>query len=77
MNSVAVVISLAVMVTIASGLGYKSYDSYSSYPKGGGNVWNSWGSRGGRNFNTGGWDLINHGGSKFINYKIFVHDFFM
>jgi hypothetical protein len=45
MNTVAVAIALAVMVTVASGLGYNSYNNYNSYPS-------SLGIRGGRNQNA-------------------------
>jgi hypothetical protein len=58
MNSVAVVIALALLVTVASGLGY---NSYSRYPSIKGNSWNTWASRGGRLFDNGGWDLGHHG----------------
>ena len=59
MNTVAVVIALALLVTIASGLGYNSYNRYPSI---GGNSRNTWGSRGGSLFDNGGWDLGHHGG---------------
>ena len=59
MNTVVVVISLALLVTVASGLGYNSYNRYPSVR---GNSWNTWGSRGGRLFDNDGWDLGHHGG---------------
>ena len=59
MNTVAVVIALALLVTVASGLGYNSYNRYPSIR---GNSWNTYGSRGGRLFDNGGWDLGHHGG---------------
>ena len=59
MNTVAVVIALALLVTVASGLGYNSYNRYPSIR---GNLRNTWGSRGGRLFDNGGWDLGHHGG---------------
>ena len=59
MNTVAVVISLALLVTVASGLGYNSYNRYSSIR---GNSRNTWGSRGGSLFDNGGLDLGHHGG---------------
>ena len=59
MNTVAVVIVLALLVTVASGLGYNSYNRYSSIR---GNSWNRWGSRGGRLFDNGGRNLGHHGG---------------
>ena len=59
MNTVAVVIALALLVTVASGLGYNSYNRYPSIR---GNSWNRWGSRGGRLFDNRGRDLGHHGG---------------
>jgi hypothetical protein len=59
MNAVAVVIALALLVTVASGLGYNSYNRYPSIK---GNSLNTWGSRGGSLFDNGGWDLGHHGG---------------
>ena len=59
MNTVAVVIALALLVTVASGLGYNSYNRYSSIR---GNSWNTWESRGGSLFDNGGWNLGHHGG---------------
>jgi len=59
MNTVAVVISLALLVTVASGLGYTSYNRYTSIR---GNSLNTWGSRGGRLFDNGGWDMGHRGG---------------
>ena len=59
MNTVAVVISLALLVTVASGLGYNSYNRYPSIR---GNSWNTWGSRGGSLLDNGGWDIGHHGG---------------
>ena len=59
MNTVSVVIALALLVTIASGLGYNSNNRYPSI---GGNSWDTWGSTGGRLFDNGGWDLGHHGG---------------
>jgi len=59
MNTVAVVIVLALLVTVASGLGYNSFNRYPSIR---GNSLNTWGSRGGRLFDNGGWDLGHHGG---------------
>ena len=56
MNTVTVVISLALLVTVASGLGYNSYNRYPS-TRG-----NSWGSRGGSLFDNGGWNLGHRGG---------------
>ena len=59
MNTVAVVIALALLVAVASGLGYNSNNIY---PSTRGNSWNRWGSRGGSLFDNGGWDLGHHGG---------------
>ena len=59
MNTVAVVIALALLVTVASGLGYNSYNRYPSIR---GNSWNTLGSRGGRLFDNGGWNPGHHGG---------------
>lgn len=59
MNTVAVVIALALLVTVASGLGYNSYNRYPSIR---GNSWNSRGSIGGSLFDNGGWDLGNQKG---------------
>ena len=59
MNTVAVVISLALLLTVASGLGYNSYNRYPSIR---GNSRNTWGSRGGSLFDNGGLDLGHHGG---------------
>ena len=50
MNTIAVILGLIVMVTVASGLGYNTYPSVH------GNVWGSLGSRGG-SFLNGGWNL--------------------
>jgi hypothetical protein len=58
-NTVSVVIALALLVTVASGLGYNSNNRYPSIR---GNSWNTWGSIGGRLFDNGGWDLGHHGG---------------
>ena len=71
MNTVAVVISLALLVTLASGLGYNSYNRYPSIS---GSSWHRWGSRGGSLFNNGGWDLGHHGeyGSKYSYSSAFV-----
>ena len=57
MNTVAVVISLALLVTVASGLGYNSYNRYPSF--GGGN---SWGSGGGRFLGNSGFNFGHRGG---------------
>ena len=54
MNTVAVVIALALLVTVASGLGYNSYNRYPSIK---GNSWNTWESKGGGFINNGGWNL--------------------
>ena len=59
MNTVAVIIALALLVTVASSLGYNSYNRYPSI---GGNSRNTWGSRGGSLFDNGGWGLGHHGG---------------
>lgn len=61
MNTVAVAIALAVMVTVASGLGYNSYNSYNSYPS-------SFGIRGGRNINR--WNLGSQGGFRSKHYLL-------
>jgi len=54
MNTVSVVIALALLVTVASGLGYNSNNRYPSIR---GNSWNTRGSRVGSLFDNGGWDL--------------------
>ena len=59
MNTVAIVIALTLLVTVASGLGYNSYNRYSSIR---GNSLNTWGSTGGRLFDNSGWDRGHHGG---------------
>jgi hypothetical protein len=71
MNTVAVVISLTLLVTLASGLGYNSYNRYPSIS---GNSWNRWGSRGGSLFDNGGRDLGHHCGygSKYSYSSAFV-----
>ena len=56
MNTVTVVISLALLVTVASGLRYNSHNRYPSISG------NSWGSRGGNIFDNGGWNLGHRGG---------------
>lgn len=61
MNTVAVAIALAVMVTVASGLGYNSYNSYNSYPS-------SFGISGGRNINR--WNLGSQGGFRSKHYLL-------
>jgi hypothetical protein len=50
MHTVAVVIALALLVTVASGLGYNSYNRYPSIR---GNSLKTWGSRGGSLFDNG------------------------
>jgi hypothetical protein len=59
MNTVAVVIALALLVTVASGLGYNSYNRYPSIRA---NSWNTRGSIGGSLFDNGGWDLGHQSG---------------
>ena len=59
MNPVAV--AIAVMVTVASGLGYNSYNSYNSYPS-------SFGISGGRNINR--WNLGSQGGFRSKHYLL-------
>ena len=54
MNTVSVVIALALLVTVASGLGYNSNKRYPSIR---GNSWNTRGSRGGSLFDNGGWGV--------------------
>lgn len=61
MNTVAVVIALAVMVTVSSALGYNSYNSYNSYPS-------SFGIRAGRNINR--WNLGSQGGFRSKHYLL-------
>lgn len=63
MNTVAVAIALAVMVTVASGLGYNSYNSYNSYPS-------SFGISGGRNINR--WNLGSQGGFRSKHYLLSI-----
>lgn len=53
MNTVAVAIALALLVTVASGLGYNSNNRYPSIS---GNSLNSRGSIGESLFDNGGWD---------------------
>ena len=69
MNTVAVVISLALLVTVASGLGYNSYNRYPSF--GGGN---SWGSGGGRFLGNSGFNLGHRGG---YGRKYYFHLFYI
>ena len=59
MNTVAVVIALALLITVASGLGYNSHNRYPSIRR---NSWNTWESRGGSLFDNGRWNLEHHGG---------------
>ena len=59
MNTVAIVIALALLVTVASGLGYNSYNRYPSIR---GNSWNTWGSKGGGFIDNGGWNLGHRSG---------------
>ena len=54
MNTVTIVIALALLVTVASGLGYNSYNRYPSIRR---NSWNTWESRGGILFDNGGLNL--------------------
>lgn len=61
MNTVVVAIALAVMVTVASGLGYNSYNNYNSYPS-------SLGIRGGRNINR--WNLGSQVGFRSKHYLL-------
>ena len=61
MNTVAVAIALAVMVTVASGLEYNSYNNYNSYPS-------SLGIRGGRNINR--WNLGSQSGFRSKHYLL-------
>ena len=69
MNTVAVVISLALLVTVASGLGYNSYNRYPSF--GGGH---SWGSGGGRFLGISGFNLGHRGG---YGRKYYFHLFYI